>query len=461
MTNLTTLKIPYQTANEEDLRHIQSLSNKYTSLFHCTYNFIKNTNKLDTKSITSFQHSLSNVELNSWFRASCIYEAKALAKSENVLKNSKKCIFNRGLLFKRIKNLINREEFLNQKRMKMYLYSIGDQRLKGNRLFQILNENTILFKPDRKHHINLNIKCSKNYRKLLNRLIVHQEQKDLAITYKLDSKFVYLTFNLNKVIHLEAINRLADRIVSIDMNPNYIGLSVIDWKNNDEYKLIHKGVVSIKTLNDFENNLKVSSESKEHKYITDKRHDEIIKIVQYLTTLCNHYRCSTFAIEDLNTKSKDRNIRRLNKLCNNQWCRMLFTRVLEKYCNLYSIRLQRIEPAYSSFMGNLVYRNERLPDMILSSIEISRRCYNFIHQYLVKDQPIKKNIIFDDSLESNRRVVQSLEELNCLVDFNDYQELYEKMKKSKCKYRFPLEGVKPSLVFSTFSMKSMIKTMRF
>ena len=71
MVSLTTLKIPYQIENS-DLDCIQSLSNKYTSLLHCTYNFIKDTNKLDTKSITSFQHSLNNVELNSWFRASCI-----------------------------------------------------------------------------------------------------------------------------------------------------------------------------------------------------------------------------------------------------------------------------------------------------------------------------------------------------------------------------------------------------
>ena len=458
--NIKTLKIPYQISNEDELNCILKLQKQYNSCFNFIYNrLLESKSKLSTKEAFIFFKQMKNVnDIDSYFKNGALYDAKAIIER---FKGQKLIFGGKNLFLQRIKHLVSKDEFKLKRLRPLQIVSASTN--KGNCKFQIVDENAILFKPDRKHHINLNIKCSKNYRKLLNRLIVHQEQKDLAITYKLDSKFIYLTFDLNKVIKLESINRIRDRICSIDMNPNYVGLSVIDWKSNDEYKLIHKEVISIKELNDFENSLSVNSESKEHKHIANKRHYEIIRVVQHLTNICNHYKCSTFAIEDLNIKSKDRNIRKLNKLCNNQWNRNLFTRVLEKYCNLYSFRLQKICPEYSSFMGNLIYRNERLPDMILASIEISRRCYNFIHQYILKDHLIKKNIIFDDSLESNRRVVQSLEELNCLTDFNDYQELYKKMKMKGDKYRFLLEDSLRLFesVLRNFSMKSMIEYIRF
>ena len=67
--------------------------------------------------------------------------------------------------------------------------------------------------------------------------------------------------------------------MSIDMNPNYIGWSIIDWKSESEFNIVKSGVISIKQLNDKDLNLKgkgYSSESKERKYITNKRQFEII-----------------------------------------------------------------------------------------------------------------------------------------------------------------------------------------
>ena len=69
---------------------------------------------------------------------------------------------------------------------------------------------------------------------------------------------------------------------------------------------------------------------------------------------------------------------------------------------------------YSSFVGNLVYRNEKLPDMCLSSIEISRRGYEWNHRYILKDKNKEKNIIFNDCEYSYNKINQSLEELNYL-----------------------------------------------
>ena len=78
--------------------------------------------------------------------------------------------------------------------------------------------------------------------------------------------------------------------------------------------------------------------------------------------------------------------------------------------------------------------------MILSSIEISRRGYEFYHQYILKDKCIEKNIVFIALTEQIKKLIcQSLEELSINVqEWNSLFDLYKFLKKSKCKYRFPL-----------------------
>ena len=62
------------------------------------------------------------------------------------------------------------------------------------------------------------------------------------------------------------------------MNPNYIGWTVVDWKSERSYKPIKSGLISLKLLNDYENSLKVSSDSPEKKYIVNKRKFEVIRV---------------------------------------------------------------------------------------------------------------------------------------------------------------------------------------
>ena len=96
-------------------------------------------------------------------------------------------------------------------------------------------------------------------------------------------------------------------------------------------------------------------------------------------------------------------------------------------------------PNYTSFIGNLVYRNEKIFDPCLSSIEISRRGYEFNHQYILKDKEQKKNIVYGNFDEDKEVYAQSLEELGISGEFSSFQELYDKVKKSKTRYRFPLD----------------------
>ena len=94
---------------------------------------------------------------------------------------------------------------------------------------------------------------------------------------------------------------------------------------------------------------------------------------------------------------------------------------------------------YSSFLGNLIYREEKLPDSCLASIEIGRRGYEFYHQYILKDQEKTKNIIFDKLENVRDRITKSLEEFDYSDTFDSLSGLYYKVKKRKCNYRFSLE----------------------
>ena len=89
--------------------------------------------------------------------------------------------------------------------------------------------------------------------------------------------------------------------------------------------------------------------------------------------------------------------------------------------------------------------------MVLSSIEISRRCYEFNLQYILKVKEKTKNVIFPNLTKSLiDKVKHSLEEVKCFVDFVDWKQITSELKKSKLKYRFHLND----RVFQT-------KTLRF
>ena len=433
---MITLKIKYEIENHK--RIFEYIKN-YNSVFNCIFNHFQDQNKvLSTKDSFTFVKSLNNIFIDTSFKDSAIKDAKQVFSK---FKNKKLVFGGKKLFLSRIKNLISKEEFKLKKLRPLQI--IGAANSKGNSKFQIISEKEILFKPTRKEHFILNLEnVGKNYQKKLKALILAQEKRELPITYKLSLEYVYIAFDETKIKKINIKPKLKNRIFAIDMNPNYIGWSVVDWKDENRYSLIKSGVISIKKLNDYENSLNVSSDSPEKKYVVNKRKYEIIKIGILLSKLANYFRCEVFGVEDLkiapSNKEKGKNF---NKLVNNQWNRNLLAHILEKNCKLYQIHFQKVLANYSSFLGNLVYRREKLPDMCLSSIEIGRRSYEFYHQYVLKDKNKKNNIIFDKLENVRDRIAKSLEELGYSDTFKNLSDLYYTLKKRKCNYRFSLEKV--------------------
>ena len=86
--------------------------------------------------------------------------------------------------------------------------------------------------------------------------------------------------------------------------------------------------------------------------------------------------------------------------------------------------------------------------MVLASIEIGRRGYEFYNQYISKVKEIKKNIVKPDLNIFNKLYLKSLEEFNLQPIYKDLIELYYFFKKAKLKYRLSID--KFNLQFSSF-----------
>jgi len=121
--------------------------------------------------------------------------------------------------------------------------------------------------------------------------------------------------------------------------------------------------------------------------ISDKKTYETNIIGHNLIDKALHYKCQIFSVEDLNIKQKDRDKGKdFNALCNNHWLRTVLMYQIEKGCSYHKMNLLKVKPEYSSFIGNLIFRHidSEMPDMVLSSIEIGRRGYEFYNQYIIK-----------------------------------------------------------------------------
>ena len=446
--NLITLKIKYST-DEENLKHIRHVQNDFNKVLRVTYNRICDNSDYSTKELTAFQSNLNNIEgCKSHLKCSAIYKSRELY-IVNKDSNPQKAVFGgRENFINRCQNKISYEKFTKNRLFP--IYSIGQCNCHGNRLFKIVDSHTVIFKPDRKHHIQLNLKnIGKNREKQLLKLIELQKVNGISLTYELDLEYVYITFD-NSIFENHKYSVKNDRTMQIDVNPNYIGWSVTDWKQEYDFHLVASGMFSLKPLNDYRNSLAVSSDSKESKYVTNKRKHEVIEIAKELFKLCKHYRCEVFSMEDLSMKSTNLNRgKKFNRLVNGQWCRNLLSQQIRKRILSSSTTLVEIQPRYSSIVGNLVNRRLELPDPVLASIEIGRRGHEFSCQYVFKRRQQEKTVVLPKLETVKKSIIQSLEELGVDVpEFNDWKELWSVVKKSKVKYRFPILSRYESSPFS-------------
>ena len=391
------------------------------------------------KEIRNLIKLLKNVNLNSWFIQCAVLEGVAIQKRNK----DRKLIFGgKNSFTQRIENKIDKEELKCKRLNKITLQ--GEAIKFGNRMFNFkeLENNKLIFKVSSGVHAELELQPMKeNYKKKLLYIQHVASLKEQPITISLDSDYVYFTYEEPKVRNFRPNS---SRTLAIDMNPNQIGLSIME-----NSKLIYTQQFDLFKLTQQIENEPNASDSLRFKHLNNKLKHEIIQISKKILEIALTYKVHTVFVEKLNgiLKSKKENIENgtykgnaFNRKVGSFWKRSLFINNLKKRCILYSIGFHEIFPQYSSFIGNLMHD---FTDPINASLEINRRGND---SFLAKNKKKFYPELIIDSLKD-----QWKEYLG--DDVKSWVEL--KHKNPKMKYRVSLDECIENHSFEVFEMDSI------
>ena len=430
---MVTLKLKYRLIEEQDMYLICDYQRQYSSCLHFLYNRISDNPSITEKELRLLYDNVNNCYLiNKWLFQCAIKEARQIYNSHGV-----KVVFGgKANYYKRNKLSITKEEY--KARRISPVYSIGEANNLGNRMFRLKPYNILTFQPDRLHHIDLELVGLRKHRQtVISKLTELAIQRKITLTYKLSSEYVWISYDEKLVTSIET-PKIKNRIFAIDMNPNYIGWSIVEWKSSSVFRIVKEGIISIKELNDYDNKQKIDSTKRKH--ISNIRHHDVIEICKNLINTASYYRCDKFVLEDLNFNTSG-SYNKFNRLTRNQWCRNLLETNIIKRCNIYNINVIKVKPEYSSFIGNFIFRQVTdMPDMVLASIEIGRRGYEYSSQYIDKTKNKKKNIVFPDISDFDDLYTKSLEEFSIKEKSDSMLTLYSYIKNTKMTYRVPISN---------------------
>ena len=297
-------------------------------------------------------------------------------------------------------------------------HSIGEASRDGNRHFDFsgFSNGIIRFNPCKGTNIPLELKItshrkrSKEYKQFI-KAIAMTEDKKLSISVIMKQDSIFFTYDnqavegnafdvrafnekkkkcidvqdykdLLKESHKEkesrmAKDKVAGRLMSIDINPERIGYTILDLDEKLGLNPVTSGCFEYSGLSKKYKKQYKSSDPKDHTKATNIRNYWLTVIMAKLGRLAKHHKVESFAIEDLDLEREvyNRRTHRFNRLTNNMWNRTLITRSINKFCSNYGFNLMKIPPEYSSVVGNL---NHRAFDPISASAEIGRRAMNWI-----------------------------------------------------------------------------------
>ena len=419
--------MPYKTT--EDLT---SILKQYSNVVRYSYNrFLEGKSEKDIRELSK---SMNSVDLlNSWLIQCGIKDGKAI---QTRFKNEKVIFGGKYNLINKLKNKISKEDYQLKRLNPVNIQ--GEELKQGNRSFKldIIENNQIIFKLNKNKHIRLELpNLRNNIKKELFKLQqlneVKQNQKGYTYSIRFDLNNIYISFEEFKT---EPIKLNENRYIGIDLNPDTIGISVLE--NN---KVIHTQEFSLKPIFSKILSEKLSSKSDRMKYYQNKLKFETFEISKSISLIAKQFNCKSVFIEDLHFKGS-LSIQISNRKNKNLWKRELFINNLTKRLNTLGIKLHSVNPAYSSFIGNLIYD---YTDAVNASIEISRRGFEY---------RIKKN---KTGFYPNLLVKHQWKEM--ATKYTDWKKFFIEVKNLKLKYRVSLNEVKHS--FKVFQQNSTSKSM--
>jgi hypothetical protein len=400
-----TIKIPYKADTEFKIL-LKELQREYSSLVRYSYNRLKEV--VTEKNIRLLHKDLNNIDnIDAWTRQCSINEAKQILNKHE----ENKVIFGgKNNLIKYLKGLIDKDTFKNNRLLPLNIF--GEKANNGNRKFKLdLSNNKIIYKHSRLEHFTLELpKKLRGSHKQLYDLQTLNENEGWTYQVRLTDRYIYFSFEEFK----NECKTFENRYMGIDLNPEYIGISI---KEDD--KIIHTKLYSVKKLTDKIIGLKVSSTDKTFKSLNNKLNHEILEISKDISELGKRFGCKFVFIEDLsfcvNTYANRKN--------KNLWKREIFIKNLEKRCSINGQKLFKVNPAYSSFIGNLQYVFD---DPVNASLEIARRGYEVI---------IRKTKQFYPELILKEELISQWKDKIDLDTIKDWRSLFGVIKNLGLRYR--------------------------
>lgn len=419
---MITINLKYK-SDDNFQEFLGKLRQQYSCVYRYSYNRLYD--GLSKKDIYHRISELNNVELvNSRLINDCIDFASTLYEKDK--KDNHKSIFGgKNNFIQLIKGKITKSEF--SKNRLNSLYAQGEKTKYGNRFFKldILN-NKIIFKYDRNNHYELNIKhISKHDLKLLMRLQELCSINEAKYTITMDDTTIHISFD--EVVE-DNVKLNSERYIGIDMNPSNIGVSVCDSNHNviDVYNFNFDEII-----NKITNIKKPSTPEKiiKKKHLDNKLNYEILDISKRISDISRHYQCKFIFIEDLNFKQKENKNKGFNRLTKNLWKRNIFVQNLQKKSVTNGQKLFKVNPAYSSFIGNCMYD---YVDPVNASIEIGRRGYECI---IKKSKKYYPPVLLKQSFTHRwKEMVNDIQ--------GSWKTLFDQVKNTKLSYRVSLKDVK-------------------
>lgn len=395
--------------------YLYKMIKQYSSVVRFSYNRIIKDNITSLSELEKIvKSSMNNIDLldASWIKCA-VKESTQIKRDSKIYFGSKRQFFNKKY---HRKSIYNKSISLNMR---------GSKNDRGNRKFKLdINNSLITFKPVKGKSIEIKLNLSKKEFKLLNYIEYLSKNKQGYFNVKLSLDKIWISFNEPTLSTYKPIN---NRILGLDLNPNYIGISIMDDK-----KEVFKKLIDLKSLN---------------KKSTEKVNYELVIISNYIVKLCKHYLVDKVGIEDLTMISQNhRKGKYYNRLVN-RWNRNLLVNNLTKNLNLNGVKYKFVNPFYTSFIGQLKNINDY--DPIAASKEVAYRVnieneYKYVQDYLDSEVSTQWKEMISD-VKSNRDLYTYFKN----NPKSSYRVFFNDNEKSKLKF-FRLKSYKSMIDLITF-----------
>jgi hypothetical protein len=268
--------------------------------------------------------------------------------------------------------------------------------------------------------------------------IERNQLEDIKLLCKLvNENKAYFNIGINKTdIFIQYDNSLLydkkdglinDRHLSLDLNPNEIGVVI-----TEKDRIIEEKIYYIKDLIDLRN--------------ANKTDNELNILGKIIVDTALHYKCSKVCIEKL--KLNNHNIKIIN-----EWNVKDIRNSINKWCDKYGIIFKEVKAYYSSFIGCYLYPDKI--DCLSAAMEIAIRSYlsNELVEKRIKDFLSMNVSMLDLPNRWKKEFIKSK-----YKDFKSLtlKELYSYLKKSNSKkyYRVRVRFSEVIKNFTGFSLKS-------